>query len=61
MTSEDIAEFLNKEKEEFLSLFDLSEEHSCTISAIDKHEIYISGDEDSIPLEIDYLPIVSVV
>lgn len=57
MTAEDIAVYLNNNKKRFLSLFDLCEEHSCTISAIDKYEIYISGDEDGIALEIDCLQI----
>lgn len=61
MTSEDIAVYLNINREEFLSNFDLCEEHSCTISSIDKYEIYISGDEDGITLEIEYLPLINFI
>lgn len=58
MTSEMIEKWLLANKGDLFSILDLCEEHSCTISAIDKYVIYISGDEDGVSLLIDYTQVI---
>lgn len=59
MTTEEIERWLSSNKEYLFPHLDLCEPHSCVVYSVTENFISVSGDEDSLSLEIDYTQVIN--